>query len=389
MCCLSPEQPPERRSLLRLTRGDLPLKAGEVADGSATGVIPPLSPLGTEGSPGSEPPSPRQGRRVLCGTSEEGSAWKPAEQENPDSTPQFTFLLHDDGCRYCASLGTGSRMGSKVEEEALGAPLGGLPKSERVLLRSAQIEVALVEVRFHTGRTEVTSEEGLNFRSLLKEAGVDLPRLQAAQQQQVSLNIGPAGATSGVEVHAKGWQLASEDGYVLATVLPDAVVVQTTKYARWSTSLRPALEALLRAAVDVLNPDLVQRVGIRYVNRLVDEKAQSPTAWVGRIHSAALGPITDSILGPMLETTQQQIELILGGAQGAIVRHGAFRDAAARGKYSYLLDIDVFDGQSNRFDNDRILLATQRLNRSALSLFQHLVLPEYREQMEPYTEEGE
>jgi len=280
-------------------------------------------------------------------------------------------------------------MGSKVQEEAPGAPLGGLPRSERVLLRRAQIEVALVEVRFHTGRTEITSEEGLNFRNLLKDAGVDLPRLQAAQQQQVSLNIGPAGATSGVEVHARGWQLASEDGYVLATVLPDAVVVQTTKYARWSTGLRPALEALLRAAVDVLSPDLVQRVGIRYVNRLVDDKAQSPAAWVGRIQPTALGPITDPVLGPLLEATQQQIELTLGDAQGAIVRHGAFKDAASRGRYSYLLDIDVFDGQSNRFDPEGILLAAQVLNRSALSIFQHIVLPEYREQMEPYTEDGE
>lgn len=262
-------------------------------------------------------------------------------------------------------------------------PLGGLPATERVVLGRAQIELALLEVRYSARQDSVSAEDGLQLRNLLGEAGVVLPQLQPAQQHQVALNIMPAGPTSEIEVRGRGWQLTSADGSLVVTVMPDAVAVQTTQYERWSASLLPQIRALLQAVEKVLQPELIHRVGLRYVNRLVDEDAGGPQAWQGRVRPSVLGAITDPVFGPRLVTTQQQLELNLGDAAGALVRHGAFKDAAARGACSYLIDTDVFSAQSQRFDVDQTLTTARVLNITALSLFQQIVTPEYREQMQP------
>ncbi|GAA2562133.1 hypothetical protein GCM10010435_37640 [Winogradskya consettensis] len=210
--------------------------------------------------------------------------------------------------------------------------------------------------------------------------------MQPAEQQEVALRIGPAGASSEIEVRAKGWQFASEDGALLISILPDAVVIQANNYIRWSASFGPPLRALLIGVEKVLAPELVHRIGLRYVNRLVDAGAHNISAWASRITPEIIGPIADEVIGPKMVSTQQQIELSLGDSQGALVRHGAFRDPAVQGAYSYLLDIDVFAGCSAKFDVEQATSIARTLNRTALSLFQHIVLAEYRDQMEPYTD---
>jgi uncharacterized protein (TIGR04255 family) len=269
-------------------------------------------------------------------------------------------------------------------------PLGGLPPAEPVLLAQSQLEVALVEVRFSGLRDAVTTNEVLGLRQLLADAGLELPRMQATQQQQIAVAVTPGGdVTPELEVRASGWQLASDDGHLVATVLPNMVAVQSTHYERWSTSLSPTLQTLVAAVGATLEPELVHRVGVRYVNRLTLPDAVTPAAWTGSINPKVLGPLTDDVLGATIAGSQQQLELKLGDAHGALVRHGAFADGAIGGRYSYLVDIDVFDQTTARFDVSAIAETSRTLNRTALSLFQLIVTPAYRDSMQPYAALGE
>ncbi len=265
-------------------------------------------------------------------------------------------------------------------------PLGGLPPGEKVLLERSKIELALVEVRFGGGKSELSADEALQLRVLLEKAGVELPQLQQTQQQQMSVTIGPGGASPSLEVQARGWQLASRDGHLTVGVLPGTAAIQSTRYERWGRSLAPAVEATLSFIAETLAPDLVHRVGLRYVNRLTMAGARTPDAWRGSIIDTGLGMVIDDLLGPSVVATQQQVELRLGDTQGALIRHGAFVDAASHGEYSYLVDLDVFDGATARFDPAGTLDVATRLNRTALPLFQHLVTPAYRETLGPYVE---
>lgn len=263
-------------------------------------------------------------------------------------------------------------------------PLGGLPAAERILLRRNAIELAALEIRF-TGRGDApTAAHGLALRDTARTAGIALDRVEQAQRQEVSLTFTPgSGQTSTSEV-ARGWQLSSADQRLAVTFMSDVLIVQNTRYERYSDSLGKVLAALLPAIVDTSAPDLVQRIGLRYINRLSDPTARTPAAWRDRIAPEALGLLNHSQFGEQITSIQQQVELRLEESSGALIRHGAFQDPSTQGAYSYLLDVDVYDNSSEKFLPTAICDRARRLNRTSLSLFQQLVLSAYRETMDPY-----
>jgi uncharacterized protein (TIGR04255 family) len=262
-------------------------------------------------------------------------------------------------------------------------PLGGLPATQRVLLKSAQIDVALVEIRYSTEESVISASQGLDIQRILVQNGVAFPRIQSAQKQQIALSMDAAGASSQVEIQGRGWQLLSGDGTTVVTVLPDSMSIQIGNYERWSVSILPVLTALILAVETVLQPELLYRIGTRFVNRLTDKNAQKPQAWIGRIKPSLLGVVNDENLGHLITSTQQQFELKLGDSEGALIRHGAFTDAAMRGATSYLVDTDVYTMESMKFESKSIAHWTRLLNITALSIFQQIVTLEYRNKMDP------
>jgi uncharacterized protein (TIGR04255 family) len=267
-------------------------------------------------------------------------------------------------------------------------PLGGLPPAEPVLHAKHSLELVVVEIRYTGSTGTLSSEDVLALRDRLLEADVDLPAIEAVHNQEVAFEVGPTGPHTAVSSKEIGWQLASADGTVTAVVTSELVRVQTARrYIRWSESLAAPLSAILTAAHPVLQPQLVARIGVRFINRFTDPSATSPRSWVGRIEAPFLGPITDDVLGARLRGTQQQIDIDLGSAQGAIVRHGAFIDAAERGAMSYLLDIDVYNQTGLKADPEMIIEEATRLDRTAYTLFQQVTTPALRAQMEPYERE--
>jgi len=257
-------------------------------------------------------------------------------------------------------------------------PLGGLPPANRTLLVRQPLELAIAEIRFSASTFEVTADIGLRFREKLAELGVATARIEPMHQQRVSVNV-QAGVppTPQVEAGTQGWLLVSADNAYQITVMPGAVVFQTVKYQRWSVTFRPRLEAIFKTIQELLEPVFVSRIGLRYVDRFVDQWATTPEIWVGRLNEHFLGPICEPRIGGMVKGAQQQVELQLGEAQGALLRHGPFVDAANGGALSYLLDIDVFDSEPNRFDPSELIERAEVLNRTAASLFQIVIAPEY------------
>ncbi|MGW0117715.1 TIGR04255 family protein [Streptomyces sp. NPDC003327] len=258
-------------------------------------------------------------------------------------------------------------------------PLAGLPSAGRALLRMAPVELAIAEVRFAGVGESVSTGQALAIKDFAEARGVSFTSLEPAQKNELSVEFGPSGANPQVQVSARGWQFGRDGGQILATIMPDSLVIQTNRYERWSTSLRPILEALILGIEENLKPELLNRLGVRYINRLVDAKATNALAWQGRISDAFLGPVLDPVLGDKVAAAQQQVELSLGTGRGALIRHGAFRDAAAQNSMSYLMDIDVFDASTQRFSSSNALDASQRLNRTALALFKQVIEPSYWE----------
>ncbi len=257
-------------------------------------------------------------------------------------------------------------------------PLAGLPGADRTLLAHAPLELAIAEFRTAPREEELSADSGLRFKERLAELGVAFVRMEPIQQQRLSLNVQAGVAASPqVKVGTRGWLFVSADGATQMSLLPEAVVYQTSRYNRWSVTMRPAIEAVVTAMNELQPTPLVMRIGVRYVNRLVDTTASTAQSWIPRLNEHFLGPLCHRDLGVLVRASQQQVELVFSDTQGALVRHGPFLDAAAGGSSSYLIDIDVFDTEPLRFDEANLVERMEVLNRTAATLFQAVLKPDY------------
>jgi uncharacterized protein (TIGR04255 family) len=266
-------------------------------------------------------------------------------------------------------------------------PLGGLPSADKTLLANAPLEVAIIEVKFTSSTAEVPVEVAARIRDALAEVvTVDFPTIQPATQRAMQINFNAQGASwSGDQM--TGWQVASSDGQHSAMILPGSVVWQVGDYKRWSLSMRAPLEVLLSAVEMDPAPSLVQRVGLRYVDRFVDPSCKSIGDWVGKIDTTVLGPLGNVVFGGMVRGAQQQIELALDGRHGALLRHGPIYDQTSK-TVNYLLDLDVFAHGASAFAVADIVATAERLNRTALSLFQACVSADYLKSLQGEIAEG-
>ena len=142
------------------------------------------------------------------------------------------------------------------------------------------------------------------------------------------------------------------------------------------------LETLLASAETLLHPTVTTRIGLRYIDKFVNTSVDEGAGWRGRIVDSLLGPVNHPVLGPLVTSAQQQIELRLDPTHGAVLRHGPFRDDSSGGSLSYLLDIDVFDTRSDRFTVNDVLVSAEQLNRTALTLFQSALTPSFLTSMQ-------
>lgn len=257
-----------------------------------------------------------------------------------------------------------------------GHPFRGLRPADLTLLGNAPLEAAVIEIRFTSPVEEIAPEAAATLRdNLVEHTEVDYPTIQQARQQQMRIDFGSNGASQ-VASESQGWQVVSADGSGHITLMPDILILQINRYERWSTSLKAPLTVLLESLQLLIKPSLVHRIGLRYVDRFQDRGIHSAEAWRGRIHDTLLGPVLNPIFGHSVRGAQQQVEIRLDDHHGALLRHGPIQDDSGKNVH-YLLDTDVFRQSSFTFDVREVVMSAERLNRTALSLFQASVTEAY------------
>lgn len=258
-------------------------------------------------------------------------------------------------------------------------PLGDLPPADPTLLGNAPLEVAVIEIRYTSSIAEISPEIAATFRDeLVEKTGVDYPTIQPTVQQQMRIDFGTNGVSQ-VAAESRGWQIASADG-ALITLMPDILIMQMNRYERWSTSMKTPLAVLVESLARLVKPSLVHRIGLRYVDRFHDSGFDSAAAWHGRIDDTLLGPVLNPDFGNSVQGAQQQVEIRIDDHHGALLRHGPVRDDSGK-CVQYLLDTDVFRHSSFTFDPEQVVISAERLNRTALSIFQSSVTDAYLKEL--------
>jgi uncharacterized protein (TIGR04255 family) len=244
-------------------------------------------------------------------------------------------------------------------------------------LERPAIEVAVAELRFNSAAPEVDRNAALSLRDALRGSGHSFSVINEAVRQEVTVSVNPAGGQSVQGEVARGWEMVDEPTQVHLSILPGTVVVQTSRYARWSETFEPLLAPVLRWVEAAHDNGLRIRVGLRYVNRLTDSEADSPSRWADHLDSSLLGPVAGGYLASRVTQAHQQLELSNEDGTKSVLRHGVFVDAAARHRYSYLFDLDVFDDRAEPLEAASTLAVFTALNRAAAETFRQALTDAY------------
>jgi uncharacterized protein (TIGR04255 family) len=270
---------------------------------------------------------------------------------------------------------------TKTNIDEFDTPLGGITGISRLRLERTQMEVAVAEVRFlPTSESESLAEDVAI--TVWKGLGqTRFPVFERHSMNNLSLMVTPNGADSSMRAQ-HGWVLATADRRSSITLLPAMVVVQTSNYERFSTSLGQPLRDALRLFAEGTGASLIQRIGLRYVNRLQDPLASSPLFWNDHVRPAFAGPLL-STLAPLVEGLHQQVQLRLAPTAAARVQSGVFREQGAEERYSFLVDLDVFREEALPFDGALCANLTRQLNRTAFALFCQMLSDQYLAELGP------
>lgn len=277
-----------------------------------------------------------------------------------------------------ASASTGS------QTDEWDVPLGGLPGLARVRLERTHVEGAVAEVRFVSDLTDLPESVAAQVWEAL---GTDLfPVFEPSTQMIVTIEITPEGPVP-VQDSQQGWLLATSDRSTAITLLPKLVIVQTREYERYSRSLGVPLQRVLELFTAATGVSRIQRLGLRYINRLTDGGAVAPTFWRDHIREPFAGPLNGPV-SHLVAGVHQQVELRLDETAGARVQSGVFTDQqpgtpAAVARYSYLVDIDVYREQAMAYDSGRCADHVRQLNRTALAVFANVLSEQYLAELHP------
>jgi uncharacterized protein (TIGR04255 family) len=145
---------------------------------------------------------------------------------------------------------------------------------QRRRYRNPPIQEALVE--FHTGPGQDWDPTILGkLHEKVKAAYPGKPRQQKLFQASIRAADGQPSGIS-VQEGIGRFQLVDADGHRIISLGPDVLSVNVLKpYDGWE-HFKPRIEAALRAYVEVSGADKVNRIGVRYVNKIVVPASNIP-----------------------------------------------------------------------------------------------------------------
>lgn len=264
--------------------------------------------------------------------------------------------------------------------DAFDVPLGGIQQAGHVNFKKTFVETVVAEFRFGSGDADLPQQAAVEVWSRLGRA--DYPHLEPAQFQTLSVQVSP-GRTEQSTTTQHGWSIANSDRTTSLIVLPSALVITLKQYERFSTSLGDLAREAFEAFVEVLDPVVIQRIGLRYINRLSSPDARDARFWSGSLSPAFSGPLSADMISHKVQVLQQQVGLNLTETASANIHHGVLPPENLAHPFGYLLDIDVFEEQTRALPDPDILNVLRQLNRTALALFSLVLSERYLTTLNP------
>ena len=211
----------------------------------------------------------------------------------------------------------------------------------RIQFAENPLKVVLVQLRFPTDFRLEQSEVLAEIQARIKGS---YPVPSRVQQISVQFALRPNATPSVQHPQASVGspvRFADVGGAWAATVAPDFVSLETTRYDNWD-DFRERFRELLQAILEIVNVSAAQRLGLRFVNELTHPNARTMADWRQLLNPALLGTPGTS---PYAELSLRGVEQIAvaEGENGLALRHAyTMNPAGATPPSTFLVDTDVF-----------------------------------------------
>lgn len=260
----------------------------------------------------------------------------------------------------------------KLGQEADVAAATQLPEPRTDTLKRAPLELVVCQVR-HEPLEDVS--DARRMLALQTHLGNGFIKLEPQLSAELSLGSLPGGDATppALKQSMTGWRLTTPEGGWIVTVSRDSFAIESTQYTSW-TEFRTLLGALVEATVATFNPQLINRIGVRYMDRIWREGSTIPVEWQKLLSPGVLGLANCERLSPYVAVAQTYNELAIGEYRANV--RGSIASDNTPNKYSMVLDTDCFDERSVAFDTANLMDVVADLHVLSLQLFQEVVTPD-------------
>jgi uncharacterized protein (TIGR04255 family) len=254
---------------------------------------------------------------------------------------------------------------------AIEDPLVAPPPVE-VPLKDAPLVRVIAQVRF----PEILSVEQRDFVAPFQEAvRATYPVLR--QEQTQGLLVSPAGIAPAKPQIA--WRFSDIDSHWRVSLTPEFLALETTKYTSRSDFLK-RLRVVVEALGKHLEPSLVDRLGLRYIDRITGQAVDNIARLVrsevrGISGTAAATHVAHALSESIFELPDAKVLARWGRLPvGATVDPAAIEPVQEK---SWILDLDMFSAKPTPFDVDRLLTDAQRYAERIYTIFRWAVTEEF------------
>lgn len=252
-------------------------------------------------------------------------------------------------------------------------PLFG-PPPEEVPLSDAPLIRVIAQVRYPL----VASVDRQDFIAPFQEAiRRDYPILRPEQSRSVAL--GPQGVMDAKMGNV--WRfLRAKDGWRIS-LAPDFLALETTKYTSRNDFLG-RLEQALAALRDHVDPQVIDRLGVRFIDRVVGDNLQDLSKL---FRPEVAGVMASSLFTQTLHAISENMFMLPDDSGQLLARWGLIPpdvtvDPAAVDPInvqSWLLDVDAFKKETLPLDVDTVLSQAKAFAERIYSFFRWAVTDEF------------
>lgn len=248
-----------------------------------------------------------------------------------------------------------------------------LPTPDTQTLSHAPLELVVCQMRHERSVPGPQAGFALSVQSRLSDA---YPNISQGAMAELIVDPAKREVSAGDQT---GWHLKSEDGYWTVVLMPEFIALECVGYTRWSEFSR-RMRDLLNAVAAEKSPALMQRIGLRYVDRLTREDTRLPGEWRGLLDDALLSLGASESVGDAVVVAQTVNQLQVNGVD-VVLRSSCAPDNGTKAGFSTVLDTDAYDDHGRAFAVEDVEEALERLHLVSLQLFQLVVTEKFRAEM--------